>query len=77
MDVMHFDKISCKNANICNSTAIEAETKSLILGYLKDSNAAAHSFDTGITFTVRLKRIENGIEWPIYMLERVTITISL
>ena len=39
------------------------------LGYLKDSNAAAHSVDTGISQAVRLKRIENDIECPIYMLE--------
>ena len=37
----------------------------LLLGYLKDSNAAAHSVDT-------------GIECPIYMLESTRIfTISL
>ena len=41
----------------------------LILGYLKDSNAAAHSVDTDISQAVRLKRIENDIEYPIYMLE--------
>ena len=41
----------------------------LILGYLKDSNAAAHSVDTDISLAVRLKRIENDIEYPIYMLE--------
>ena len=40
-----------------------------ILGYLKDSNAGAHSVDTGISQTVRLKTIENDIECPIYMLE--------
>ena len=28
MDAIHFDKISCKNANICNSTAFKAEKKS-------------------------------------------------
>ena len=39
------------------------------LGYLKDSNAAAHSVDTGISQAVGLKRIENDIECPIYMLE--------
>ena len=39
------------------------------LGYLKDSNAAAHSVDTYISWAVRLKRIENDIECPIYMLE--------
>ena len=37
------------------------------LGYLKDSNAAAHSVDTYISWAMRLKRIEN--ECPIYMLE--------
>ena len=49
------------------------------LGYLKDSNAAAHSVDTGISQAVRLKRIENDIECPyIYMLESTRIiTISL
>ena len=48
------------------------------LGYLKDSNAAAHSVDTGISQAVRLKRIENDIESPIYMLESTRIiTISL
>ena len=26
------------------------------LGYLKDSNAAAHSVDTGISYAVRLKK---------------------
>ena len=31
------------------------------LGYLKDSNATAHSVDTGISLTVGLKRIENDI----------------
>ena len=47
-------------------------------GYLKDSNAAAHSVDTGISQAVRLKRIENDIECPIYMLESTRIiTISL
>ena len=40
-----------------------------ILGYLKDSNAAAHSVDTGNSLAVRLKRIENDIECPIYMLK--------
>ena len=39
------------------------------LGYLKDSNAAAHSVDNGISKVVRLKRIENDIDCPIYMLE--------
>ena len=40
------------------------------LGQLKDSNAAtAHSIDTGFSQAVRLKRIENDIERPIYMLE--------
>ena len=39
------------------------------LGYLKDSNAAAHSVDTYISWAVRLKRIENDIECPIYLLE--------
>ena len=49
-----------------------------ILGYLKDGNAAAHSVDTGISSAVRLKRIENDIECPIYMLESTRIfTISL
>ena len=49
-----------------------------ILGYLKDSNAAANSIDTGIRQAVRLKRIKNDIEWPIYMLESTRIiTISL
>ena len=38
-------------------------------GYLKDSNAAAHSVDTGISQATRLKKIENDIERPIYMLE--------
>ena len=53
-------------------------TMILILGYLKDSNAAAHSVDTGISKAVRLKRIKNDIECPIYMLESTTIiTISL
>ena len=48
------------------------------LGYLKDSNAAAHSVDTGISQTVRLKRIKNEIECPIYILESTRIiTISL
>ena len=42
---------------------------SIVLGYLKDSNAAAHSVDTGISQPVRLKRIENDIDCPIYMLE--------
>ena len=47
------------------------------LGYLKDSNAAAHSVDTGISQAVGLKRIENDIECPIYMLESTRIiTIS-
>ena len=51
----------------------------IVLGYLKDSNAAAHSVDyTGISEAVRLKRIENDIECPIYMLESTRIiTISL
>ena len=41
-----------------------------MLGYLKDiSNAAEHSVHTGISQAVRLKRIENDIECPIYMLE--------
>ena len=44
-------------------------TINILLGYLKDSNAAAHSVDTGISQAVRLKRIENDIECPIYMLE--------
>ena len=39
------------------------------LGYLKDSNAAAHSVDTDISWAVRLKRMENDIECPIYILE--------
>ena len=48
------------------------------LGYLKDSNAAAHSVDTGISQALGLKRIENDIEFPIYMLESTRIiTISL
>ena len=48
------------------------------LGYLKDSNAAAHSVDTGISQAVRLKSIENDIERPIYVLESTRIiTISL
>ena len=48
------------------------------LGYLRDSNAAAHSVDTGISKAVRLKRIENDIECPIYTLESTRIiTISL
>ena len=48
------------------------------LGYLRDSNAAAHSVDTGISLAVRLKRIKNDIECPIYMLESTRIiTISL
>ena len=47
------------------------------LGYLKDSNAAAHSVDTDISQAVRRKRIENDIECPIYMLESTRIiTIS-
>ena len=50
----------------------------LLLGYLKDSNAAAHFVDTGISKAARLKRIENDIECPIYMLESTRIiTISL
>ena len=50
----------------------------IILGYLKDSNAAAHSVDTGTSYAVELKRIENDIECPIYMLEGTRIiTISL
>ena len=49
-----------------------------VLGYLKDSNAAAHSVDTGISYAVRLKRIKNDIECPIYMLESTRIiTIPL
>ena len=49
-----------------------------ILGYLKDSNAAANSIDTGIRQAVRLKRIKNDIECPIYVLESTRIiTISL
>ena len=49
-----------------------------LLGYLKDSNAAAHSVDTGISLAVRLKRNENDIQFPIYMLESTRIiTISL
>ena len=39
------------------------------LGYLKYSNAAAHSVDTGISQAMGLKGIENNIECPIYMLE--------
>ena len=36
------------------------------LGYLKDSNAAAHSVDTGFSQAVGLKRIENDIEcWKV------------
>ena len=52
---------------------------STILGYLKDSNAAPHSVDAGISQAVGLKKIENDIECPIYMLEstRIIITISL
>ena len=38
-------------------------------GYLKDSNAAAHSVDTGISQAARLKKIENDIERSIQMLE--------
>ena len=50
----------------------------LQLGYLKDSNAAAHSVDTGTSYAVELKRIENDIECLIYMLEGTRIiTISL
>ena len=50
----------------------------LQLGYLKDSNAAAHSVDTGISQAMGLKIIENYIECPIYMLESIRIiTISL
>ena len=50
----------------------------LKLGYLKDSNAAAHSVDTGISQAAGLKRLENDIECPIYMLESTRIiTISL
>ena len=48
---------------------IAKNNSSLKLGYLKDSNAAAHSVDTGITQAVRLKRIENDNECPVYMLE--------
>ena len=47
----------------------------LLIGYLKDSNAAAHSVDTGISLAGRLKRIENDIECPIYMLESTRIFI--
>ena len=39
------------------------------LGQLKDSNATARSIDTGFSQAVRLKRIKNDIERPIYMLE--------
>ena len=53
-------------------------TNSSKLGYLKDSNAAAHSVDTGISQALGLKRIENDTESPIYMLESTRIiTISL
>ena len=41
----------------------------LWLGYLKDSNAAARSVDTGISEAVRLKRIKNDVECPIHMLQ--------
>ena len=48
------------------------------LGQLKDSNATARSIDTGFSQAVRLKRIKNDIERPIYMLESTRIiTISL
>ena len=63
---------------------LEIETEKVValiniwLGYLKDSNAAAHSVDTGISLAVTLKRIENDIECTIYMLESTRIfTISL
>ena len=49
----------------------------LLLGYLKDSNAAAHSVDTGISQAVGLERIENDIECPIYMLESTRIVLSV
>ena len=50
----------------------------MLLGYLKDSNAAAHSVHTGISQAVGLKRIKNEIECPIYILESTRIiTISL
>ena len=50
----------------------------ILLGYQRDSNAAAHSVDTGISQAEGLKRIENDIECPIYMLESTRIiTISL
>ena len=48
------------------------------MGNSKIVNAAADSVDTGISWAVRLKRIENDIECPIYMLESTRIfTISL
>ena len=57
---------------------IQYAVYNLSLGYLKDSNAAAHSVDTGITQAVGIKIIENDIECPIYMLESTRIiTISL
>ena len=59
---------------------IQYAVYNLSLGYLKDSNAAVHSVDTGISKAVRVKRIKkiNDIECPIYMLESTRIiTISL
>ena len=59
-------------------SALEKSNIKYNLGYLKDSNAAVHSVDTYISWAVRLKRIENDIECPIYMLEGTRIiTISL
>ena len=50
-------------------SALEKSNIKYNLGYLKDSNAAAYSVDTYISWAVRLKRIENYIECTIYMLE--------
>ena len=60
------------------SASLKTSALCLKLGYLKDSNAAAHSVDIGISYAVGLKSIENDIECPIYMSKSTRlITISL
>ena len=54
---------------LVNTLYNQSSNQLLKLGYLKDSNAVEHSVDTDISQAVGLKRIENDIECPIYMLE--------